>query len=81
MKQQEKMQSLQDAVRDLRERYYNSIAEELSLSAKSYAEIGRRFGVSEQTVYSVARLHGISRTRSGADTPRTAGQGGEDGEL
>lgn len=81
MKQEEKMQNLQDAVRGLREHYYDSIAAEVRLSTKSYAEIGREFGVSEQTVYNVARLHGISRTRSGADVPSTPEQGGEDGEL
>lgn len=77
----EKINNLQDDLREVRKRYYQSIAEELRHSTKSYADIGREHGCSEQTVYNVARLNGLSRTRNSADVPSTSEQGVEDGKL
>ena len=76
----EKKKKLQDAVHELRELYHRWIAEELQSSSKTYAEIGRIYGCSEQTVYSVARMHGISRVRAGADAQCTPAQGNEDAQ-
>jgi hypothetical protein len=76
----EMKRSLQDDLREVRERYYHSIAEEVRHSNKSYADIGRIYGVSEQTVYNIARLNGLSRARNSADITSTSEQGGENGE-
>ena len=47
----------------VREHYYDSIADEITNSADmSYAEIGRMVGCSENLVWNVARLRGLSRT-------------------
>jgi len=71
----EKKKKLQDAIRELRELYYRWVAEEVRSSDSSYSEIGLLYGVSEGTVYQIARLNGLSRTRNGADVPDTSGQG------
>jgi DNA-directed RNA polymerase specialized sigma subunit len=75
----ERKKKLQDAIRELRELYYKWVAEEIRSSNRSYSEIGRLYGVSEGTVYQIARLHGLSRTHNDVDVPSTSGQGGEDG--
>jgi DNA invertase Pin-like site-specific DNA recombinase len=72
---EEKLPNLERAVRELRERYYQCIAEEVIYSNKSYAEIGRAYGVSEQTVYNICRMRGIQRARADADVPSTSENG------
>ena len=77
----DRKKKLQDAIRELREVYYQLVAEEIRSSKRSYSEIGRIYGVSEGTVYQIARLHGLSRSHNSADTTSTSEQGGEDGKL
>lgn len=57
-----KKQKLQDAIRDVRRTYYNAIAASIENSNKTYAEIAEQHGVSEQTVFQIARLRGLCRT-------------------
>jgi hypothetical protein len=74
--------NLQDAVRELRETYYRLIAEDVqAYPTKSYAEIGRVYGVSEGTVYQIARLNGLSRNNATADGMGNAQQGEKNGEV
>jgi hypothetical protein len=55
--------TLQEAIQEVREHYYASIAEAITNSPDmSYAEIGRMVGCSENLVWNVARLRGLSRT-------------------
>lgn len=57
------IQKLKDALNEIRDQYHHRIAEEIRSSLDSYAVIGRRYGVSEQTVYTIARLNGLCRTK------------------
>jgi transposase-like protein len=67
----EKKQKLQDAIRQLRESYYDAIAAEIENSDKTYSEIAQQHGVSEQTVFQIARIRGLCRN---ADTAEAGGQ-------
>lgn len=55
---------LQEALQEVREQYYRRIRDAIVNSADSYAEIARKEGVSENLVWSIARLHGLSRNAS-----------------
>ena len=48
----------------MRQRYHDGIAVEIAASAKTYALIAEEYGVSEQTVYLVAKMRGLGRTAS-----------------
>jgi DNA invertase Pin-like site-specific DNA recombinase len=62
-------QKLQEAIREVREKYYEWVANEIKTRpGKSYRQIASEFGVSEQTVYTVARINGLSRN-SEAQSP------------
>jgi hypothetical protein len=55
--------TLKEAIQKVREHYYASIADAITNSPDmSYAEIGRMVGCSENLVWNVARLRGLSRT-------------------
>ena len=58
----EVIKKLQDALREVRERYHTLILEEIRTSPASYREIATKFGCSEGLVYTISRLNGISRT-------------------
>jgi hypothetical protein len=65
-----KKKKLRDAVREIRDQYHGWIAEEIqAYPHKSYAEIGRGYGISEGTVFQIARLRGLCRTASEAADP------------
>jgi DNA-directed RNA polymerase specialized sigma subunit len=65
----EKKKKLQDAIRELRELYYRWVAADIqAYPHRSYSEIGLMYGLSEGTVYQIARLQGISR-----NAPKTEG--------
>jgi transposase-like protein len=57
----EKLDKLEDAVRAMRRSYHDAIAREIETTSKTYAEIARQYGVSEQTAYTVARERGLRR--------------------
>jgi DNA-directed RNA polymerase specialized sigma24 family protein len=71
---------LKDAIREIREMYYQRISEEIKARPdKSYREISVEFGVSEGTVYTIARMNRLSRNNDGQpllDGPTSV----EDGE-
>ena len=52
---------LQEAVRELREVYYDAIAARIQHTDKSYAEIGAELGCSEQTVFLVGKIRRLGR--------------------
>ena len=63
---------LQEAVKEVRRRFHESIAAEIqSNPGKSYARIAKELGVSTQTVFLVAKFKGLSRN---ADTAEAGGQ-------
>ncbi len=76
-------QKLKDAIREVREKYYQLIANEIKARPdKTYRQIATEFGVSEQTAYTVARLNGLSRnneSQSLVDAPTSIENGGTDG--
>jgi ribosome-binding protein aMBF1 (putative translation factor) len=54
--------TLKEALRQVRENYYNRITDAIQNSPDmSYAQIGRMVGCSENLVWNVARLNGLSR--------------------
>lgn len=53
---------LQEAIRQVRQRYHDEIAADIQNSTKTYAEIAEQHGVSEQLVFQIARLRGLCRT-------------------
>jgi predicted transcriptional regulator len=55
-------QKLQAALQQVRQAYHDAIAAAIKNSEKTYAEIAEEYGVSQQTVYQVARLRGLCRT-------------------
>jgi len=66
----ENIKKLRDALHEMRQQYYSRIAEELRSTTRTYKEVGNLYGVSAQTVYFIARLHGLSRaTGGGAPSP------------
>jgi transposase-like protein len=52
---------LQEELQKVREEFYRRIADAISNSPDSYAAIARAQGVSENLVWSVARMNGLSR--------------------
>jgi transposase-like protein len=60
-------QKLQAALHQVRQSYHDAIAAEIQQSTKTYSEIAEAYGVSQQTVYQVARLRGLCRTTYEAD--------------
>jgi len=63
-----KKHKLQEAVKEVRRRFHDCIAEEIQLSpGKSYAQIAKELGVSTQTVYLVAKLKGLSRNADNSE--------------
>jgi DNA invertase Pin-like site-specific DNA recombinase len=64
---EEGIKKLEDAVRELRESYYRRVKDELR-GTKSYAEIASLLGISEGTVYQIARFNGLSRNRRDVKT-------------
>jgi Mor family transcriptional regulator len=58
----EKLENLQVVIRAMRRLYHDAIAMEIETTQKSYAEIAKKYGVSEQTTYTVARERGLRRT-------------------
>ena len=57
----QKRNKLQDALRAVRELFYDCVETRIRYSGKSYAAIGHELGCSEQTVYQLARLRNLSR--------------------
>lgn len=62
-------QGLQDALDEIRRCYHDAIAAAIQHTNRSYALIASEYGVSEQTVYTVARERGISRSRDQRANP------------
>jgi ribosome-binding protein aMBF1 (putative translation factor) len=54
---------LREALKQVREEYYSRIKDAIVNSSNSYAEIARKEGVSENLVWGVARLNGLSRSK------------------
>jgi hypothetical protein len=52
---------IEDAVRSMRRLYHDAIAKEIETTSKTYAEIAQQYGVSEQTIYTVACERGLRR--------------------
>lgn len=80
----EKKQKLQDAIRQLRESYYDAIEVALKTSGQTYAEIGANFGCSEQTVYQISRLRCRPSQQSGneqVNPSEISSKGDNHGEL
>jgi hypothetical protein len=67
-----KTYKLQEALRDVRQAYYDAIASEIHYSTKTYAEIAELHGVSEQTVFQVAKLHGLCRSSQRTDNQKVS---------
>jgi len=64
----DKKHKLQEAVKEVKRRFHDSIATEIQSSpSKSYAQIAKELGVSTQTVYLVAKLNGLSRNADNAE--------------
>ena len=55
--------TLKQALEEVRQQYYRRIADAIVNSTDSYAEIARKHGVSENSVWNIARLNGISRSK------------------
>jgi hypothetical protein len=53
--------TLKDALKEVREQFYALIAEDVKTSSRTYRQIAEKHGVSEALVYTVSRLHGLSR--------------------
>jgi hypothetical protein len=71
-----KKKKLRDAIREIRDQYHRWITEEIqAYPHKSYAAIGREYGLSEGTVYQIARLQGLCRNAPEAAAP--AGEASE----
>jgi predicted transcriptional regulator len=66
---------LQAALQQVRQAYHDAIAAAIKNSDKTYAEIAEEYGVSQQTVYQIARLRGLCRTLTTDET--AVEQGGE----
>jgi transposase-like protein len=60
-------QKLQAALHQVRQSYHDDIAAEIQNSTKTYSEIAKEYGVSQQTVYQVARLRGLCRSSQQSD--------------
>ena len=58
----DKKQKLQEAIREMRRGYHDDIAADIRDSEKTYIEIAEQHGVSEQTVFQIARVRGLCRT-------------------
>ena len=70
-----KKKKLRDAVREISDQYHRWIAHAIKACPdKSYAEIADACGVSEATVYMVARVHGLSRSNGSPETADPAGE-------
>ena len=77
----EAIKTMQDAIRDLRETYYEAVRRELRNSpSKSYQVIAKEHGVSEGLVYQIARTSGLSRSGGnyGAAVNNNPAAGGDD---
>lgn len=69
--------NLQNAIQKVRQQYYDAIAQDIvDRPKRSYADIGSDYGVSEQTVYTIARLRNICRTANSAKAVIIAANGG-----
>jgi DNA invertase Pin-like site-specific DNA recombinase len=55
-------EKLLNVLRAVRQDYHDRIASEIQGTTKTYSEIAEEYGISEQTVYQVARLRGMCRT-------------------
>ena len=67
----DKIEKLEDAIRAMRRVYHDAIAREIETTSKTYADIARKYGVSEQTAYTVARERGLRRnSQKSASTPQ-----------
>jgi transposase-like protein len=62
------MEKLEDAIRAMRRLYHDAIAREIETTSRTYAEIAKQYGVSEQTAYTVARERGSAATASSQTT-------------
>lgn len=75
-----KKNKLKDAMDAVREVFYDSIECRIRYSGRSYAAIAAELGCSEQLVFQVAKLRGLSRNAGNAeadaqeDTPTEGGQ-------
>ena len=52
---------METLIRRIRNEYHDAISELVATTTRSYVDIGREFGCSEQTVYSIARQRRIGR--------------------
>jgi hypothetical protein len=68
---------IEEAVRELRESYYQRVLADLRTSPESYAAIGRKHGVCEGVVFQLAKQHGLSRSRVSAGTQGASTEAGE----
>jgi Mor family transcriptional regulator len=63
----EKIERLEDAIRAMRRVYHDAIAKEIETTSRTYADIAKKWGVSEQTAYTVARERGLRRNSQQPD--------------
>jgi hypothetical protein len=63
-----KIEKLEDAVRAMRRLYHDAIAKEIETTNRTYADIAKTWGVSEQTAYTVARERGLRRNSQQPDS-------------
>ena len=67
----DKIEKLEDAIRAMRRVYHDAIAKEIETTSRTYADIAKKYGVSEQTAYTVARERGLRRnSQKSASTPQ-----------
>ncbi len=71
-----KKTKLQEAVRELREVYYDAIAARIQHTNKSYAEIGAELGCSEQTVFLVGKIRRLGRNSQQSTNTGDDAEGG-----
>jgi len=71
----EKIEKLEEAIRAMRRLYHDAIAREIETTSKTYADIAKKWGVSEQTAYTVARERGLRRnSQQSSNQPDVAGE-------
>ena len=63
----DKIEKLEEAISAMRRLYHDAIAKEIETTSKTYADIARKYGVSEQTTYTVARERGLRRNSQQSD--------------
>ena len=64
----EEKQRMCEALRDMRDAWYDRVEEMIIATNLTYAQIGEELGCSETTVYTVARLRKLGR----CNTPKNA---------